>query len=235
MSDIAIITANYGDYDQVKTPVKQDGIDVEWVLVTDNLELFAEYDAGLQPYGDERWRVVYRPSNEIPMMAAKYPKTHPWEFTNAWASVWIDSSVQVTSRNFAAEAIHYTLNDDVAQFKHARQCIYDEEAASAPMPKYAGQPMHEQVDFYRSLGHPEQWGLWTCTVIARQHTSLVKELGRQWQREMETWSYQDQISYPFVCRHLGIQPAIFPGAVYRNDWLVIRDHKRDVSQARIGN
>lgn len=237
MPDVAIISASYGNYEVLKRPLPQTGIDAEWVLVTDNLEWFAEWElvhsdpelSAIFSYGLAQWRVVYDPRpGETPMHAAKHAKLYPWEYTDAPASIWIDGSVKVTSSSFAAETLPFAFRWQagrpgcVAQFvHHSRDCIYAEAAMSARMRrKYGGQPVLEQADHYRASGHPEHWGLWATTVIARRHTSEAKELAEAWGEEMSKWSFQDQISEPYVLRNTGLQPAAIPGHVYGgNPWL----------------
>lgn len=212
MADAAILTAVYDGYDEVKSACPQQGLDCEWVLVTDNEGLPGEYLG---------WRVVFRPRPGIPpVRAAKHPKFRPWEHTSAPASIWVDGSVTVTSPRFAAEAL--ALADPVAQFDHPdRDCIYDEACASVTILRYAAEPVLAQAEHYRRRGHPEHWGLWAATVIARHHTPQVMRLGTWWTREVRRWSYQDQISQPYVLRQLGLRPSVLPGYYRTNPWLYV--------------
>jgi hypothetical protein len=208
--DAAIITSIYGGYDSLKPVLAQDGLDVEWVLVTD--------DSGI-PDGHFGWRVVHisRPGLH-PNRAAKQAKFRPWEFTDAPASVWVDGAFSVASPRFAAEAL--ALADPIAQFVHPwRDCIYDEVPASEVMAKYDGEPVREQAEHYRGLGHPEHWGLWAAGVIARRHTPDVMRLGYAWAAEVARWSFQDQISEPYVLRNLGLRPSALTGNHLSNPWL----------------
>jgi hypothetical protein len=110
---------------------------------------------------------------------------------------------------FAVEAM--TFANPIAQYAHmSRDCIYEEAEVSLSMKKYQGEPIAEQVASYYSDGHPEHWGLWGGMVIARKHTRKVKAFGRAWQQENDIWSFQDQISEPFVLRNFGMVPASFP-------------------------
>ena len=210
MPDAAILTAIFGAYDLLKPACPQDGIDAEWVLVTDDESI---------PDGHLGWRVIYEPRPGVPpVRAAKAPKVRPWEYTDAPASVWIDGSARVHSRRFAAEALAYA--DPIAQFDHPdRDCIYTEARVSAALPRYAGEPVMEQAGAYREAGHPERWGLWAATIIARHHTPEVKALGAGWATEIGEWSVQDQISQPFVLRNLGLRPSLLPGYYRANQWL----------------
>ena len=210
MPDAAIVTAVYGGYDEVKPTLPQTVLDVEWVLVTD--------DPGL-PDGHLGWRVVYEPRPGLhPCRAAKYPKFCPWEYTDAPQSVWIDGSVRVQAAAFAVQALG--LADPIAQFQHPeRDCILEEAAVSEALPKYAHEPVMAQAQAYLDDGHPLRWGMWATTVIARQHTPAVEELGHWWLAEMRAWSFQDQISQPHVLRQLGLWPSVLPGFYRDNQWL----------------
>jgi len=209
VADAAILTAIYDGYDIPKAAVPQQGIDAEWVLVTDDPSI---------PDGWLGWRVIYAPQPGIaPIRAAKHPKFCPWEYTDAPVSVWIDGSCQVRSATFAADVLAYA--DPLAQFVSPdRDCIYDEAAVSLTIPKYAGEPIAEQAGCYRAAGHPEHWGMWVATVIARRHTDQVEALGEAWTAEVEKWSFEDQISQPVVLRNLGLTPATIPGYYRVNQW-----------------
>lgn len=210
MSDAAIVTANYGRYDIPKAICPQDGLDVDWVLVTD--------DEGIGD-GHLGWRVVHEPRPGVaPVRAAKAPKVRPWEYTDAPASIWIDGSARVISPRFAADALAFA--DPIAQFDHPdRDCIYQEAWVSSLLPRYADEPIAAQAGSYRAAGHPEHWGLWAATIIARQHTPKVRALGDAWAAEIATWSVQDQISQPYVLRNLGLRPSLLPGYYRDNQWL----------------
>lgn len=210
MPDVAIITALYNSYDALKPALPQTGVDVEWILVTDSV-----------PCADdaEGWTIVHDPHLGIhPNRAAKNPKFRPWEYTDAPASIWIDASFRVTSHEFAAAAMKRA--EPLAQFVHPwRDCLYMEADASLPLAKYAGEPIGEQADYYRALGHPDHWGLWAAGVIARKHTSEVQRLGAAWAHEVNLWSFQDQVSEPFALRKAGLRPAALPGTHFANPWL----------------
>ena len=210
MADVAILTALYDGYDEVKPALPQSGADVEWVLVTDTMP-DAERAAG--------WTIVHDPHPGVhPNRAAKHPKLRPWEYTSAAASIWLDASFRVVSDRFAIEALAHA--EPIAQFAHPwRDCLYDEAAESALLPKYAGEPVIEQGAYYRARGHPEHWGLWAAGVIARWHTDEVRQLGAAWAHEVEVWSFQDQISQPFALRETGLRPTALPGSHLANTWL----------------
>lgn len=212
MADVAIITAITDGYDTLKPVMPQTGLDVEWICVTDG-EPLPDADAA------DGWTMICQPRHGRPAnREAKRPKLRPWEYTSAPASIWVDASFRVVSHRFAADAIAHA--DPIAQFVHPwRDCLYLEAEASLLLPKYTGEPIAAQADHYRRAGHPERWGLWAAGVIVRQHTSVVRTLGDAWAREVNAWSFQDQVSQPYALRTVGLRPTSLPGTHFVNPWL----------------
>ena len=216
-ADVAILTAIYDAYDTLKPVMPQDGVDVDWVLVTDDPAFRG---------GALGWRTIYMPRPGVhPNRAAKHPKFLPWEYTDAPVSVWIEASLRVVSSTLAADVL--ALADPIAQFVHPwRDCLYAEADESVKLDKYAGEPCAEQAKLYRELGHPERWGLWATTLIARRHTEQVREFGARWLEEVNAWTFQDQVSHPFVLRETGLRPVALPGDQLTNAWTVFEGSDR---------
>ena len=214
---VAIVSAIYDRYDTLKPVCPQDGADVDWVLVTD--------DASLRG-GALGWRTVYLPRSGVhPNRAAKHPKFLPWEYTGASASVWVDASLRVVSPTLAVDTL--ALADPLAQFVHPwRDCLYAEAEESVKLAKYAGEACAEQAEKYRAAGHPAHWGLWATTLIARKHTAQVREFGGRWLEEVDAWTFQDQVSHPYVLRETGLRPAPLPGDQLTNQWTVFEGSER---------
>jgi hypothetical protein len=211
MSDVAILTAIYDSYDELKPVLPQAGLDVEWICVHDG-----------NPPDAQGWTLVHEPRPDVhPNRAAKHPKYEPWRYTDAPVSLWVDASFRIVSGRFAVEATD-GLTDEapIAQFVHPwRDCLFAEAQESAGLAKYAGEPVLEQAESYRAAGHPENWGLWATGVIARQHTEAVRKMGWLWLAETYRWSFQDQISQPFALREKGLRPQAFPGSHLATPWL----------------
>ena len=219
MSECALITAIYDGYDDLKPTMPQKGVNVDWVLVTDDEALKDEATA-------RGWRVVYEPRPGVhPNRAAKHPKYEPWKYTDAEQSVWVDASFRIVSPTMAAEALAHA--DPIAQFAHPwRDCLFTEAKESAGLAKYAGEPVLEQAEDYRQAGHPENWGLWATGFIARRHTEAVRKMGWLWLAETYRWSFQDQISQPFALREKGLRPTALPGTHLATPWLAYEGSSR---------
>lgn len=239
---VAVVTAMFGGCDRIRPQADQD-IEVDWICVTDDpgLEIpppyrrvVAEEEACSETWG------AYN-------LAAKQFKLMPWTVTDAKRALWIDANMEVTASSFAREALAY-INDGLALFRHPRRaCIYEEAKASLGVEsqggKYSGMPIPQQVEHYRSGGHPDQGGLWACGVIAWDLSDpRVLELGKQWIEEIERWTVQDQLSLPVVLRRLGLQPGEFPGELLEeehttpdylgNRWLRIWPHLSNELKSR---
>lgn len=217
--DAAVITSIYDGYDDLKPVCPQKGMDVDWVFVTDNPEAVA-------PSQELGWRVILNSQPDLhPNRAAKLPKLLPWEYTTADRSIWVDGSFRVTSETFVEDAMSFA--DPIGQFIHPwRDCLFAEAEECIALGKYESPVLRAQTDSYRIQDHPEHWGLWASGVMARVHTPEVMELGESWLREVNFWSYRDQISQPFVLRTVGLRPTKFPGMHLDNGWLQYEGSKR---------
>lgn len=216
MSDIAIITANYGGYERAKPPLAQVDVgQVDWVYVTD--------EPASAPPG---WRVVHEPLFGHPNRAAKGPKLAPHEYAEAPRSIWLDASFRITSAFLARDLLAAAGDAELAQFRHPwRDCVYAEAEASTA-PKYVDEPIKAQAAAYRAAGHPEHWGLWETGVIVRRHTHRMALFGRQWADEIVWWSFQDQLSEPVVLRQMELLPVDLPGSWRGSRWLAYEGSDR---------
>lgn len=208
VADVAVVTAIYDNYDGLKPVVPQAGLDVDWVLVTD------------QPPSDSLgWRVVHQPRPGVaPVRAAKRPKFRPWEYTEAPASIWVDAAFRVISPDLAVGAMQYA--EPIAQWVHPwRDCLYAEGQEIIRLGMDPEGVAGPQMDRYREKGHPEHWGLWASGLIARVHSGAVKSFGRLWEREVTKGSYRDQVSEGYALAQSGLRPKSLPGNHFSNPWV----------------
>lgn len=217
MREVSIITSIYGGYDNLNPTLLQNGTCVDWVLVTDRI-----------PEDALGWRVVVEPSGLNPVRAAKRAKLFPWLYTEAQASVWIDSSFQVQSESFAQEALSYA--KPIAQFAHPwRDCLFLEAQYLSGLFKDQAQAelIRKQSEFYRANNHPEHWGLWATGVIARHHTKSVRAMSFSWQHDIEEWSHRDQVSQAYSLRLSSLYPESFPGDYFSSPWIRYVGHRHE--------
>jgi hypothetical protein len=196
---VSVVTASLGGYDTPKHHVPQ-SVPCKFVTLKDS---------------------DFRSAVTLPRLTAKVPKFMPWLYApGPW--IWLDASFGITSPTFVEEVMGSTAGAPLWQWQHGRDCIYDEAEASTPLPKYAGQPIREQVDHYREAGHPEHWGLWATGMIV--YRRRLPDFGSAWWNEVYTWTVQDQLSEPFVLRQLDMRPSPLPYSLWGNPWLHHHPH-----------
>jgi hypothetical protein len=133
-------------------------------------------------------------------------------------TIWIDGNLQITTDTFAAQLLDVPNLSGLALFRHPdRDNVVDEAAVSASMRKYAGLPLAEQVQHYQRRGYPGTNGLYACGVLVRDGAvRRIRRLDRKWMRENERWTYQDQLSLPYLLWKLRLEPSIIPYNLWDN-------------------
>lgn len=195
---IAVVTAIYGGYDKPK-PLP-DTLGASAYLYTDDQAVAdAAADLGWWPI------VAEAPTGDVdltPMLKAKYWKTHPLIAAPGYdVSIWLDGSMTILEPAFVQLCLDALGNDDLSMTPHPeRRCIHPEAQVTAGLARYADCDPIEQVEFYRSFGHPDDWGLFASGASTRRHTTAVECWGEHWWDDCVAWTYQDQLSLPVVTR-----------------------------------
>jgi hypothetical protein len=232
-----VYTAIFGGYDALKQPVAQD-VPCDFVYFTD----------AKMPARVGAWRTI-RVKRDLaihPRIQAKWFKLMSHRIfprgrlafhyaplacrARADLSMWVDGSIQITSSRFVGDMRERLADGDWAMFMHPdRDCIYEEAQASVGMRKYRNLPIFPQVDAYRSIV-PRHGGLYACTVIVRREPSAerLRAVHELWWGENLKWTYQDQLSLPFVLRRTGgPDPVAIQECLWSNSWFDILPHTSD--------
>lgn len=237
MNRAVVYTAIFGDYDTLKQPPPQDQ-PCDFICFTD-AELPSRVGA---------WRVirVKRDRKLHPRMQAKRFKLLSHRIfpggrlalryaplsirRRADLSIWIDGSFQIKTASFVRDMRAKLGDGDWAMFVHPdRNCIYEEASISLQMRKYRDLPIAAQADAYRATV-PPHGGLYVCGTIVRREpvTEPLKSVHALWWAENIKWTYQDQISLPFVLRSVGgCDPIAIPDHQRENQWFEIGLHHSD--------
>lgn len=211
---IAIYTSIIGHHATPSPTISIHGVD--WICFNDE---------DLQSPGWERRGIrSFRSSDRFahPRMTAKWVKMNPRMLLPEYdVTLWLDGSFTVVRPDILDRLLPCLNGSGFAAFKHPdRNNIYDEAAASFHMAKYAGEPIMEQCAFYRSQGLPMQHGLWAGGALLRDNRSAaVERLNLDWMNENIRWSWQDQLSLPYVAWKNKIAPAAFPYFLWDNPLL----------------
>jgi O-antigen biosynthesis protein len=142
---VAIYTAIFGDYDELKAPVAQD-IDCDFFCFTDQVKprklhpwrtISVRRMASLSPRMQAKWFKVANhhvfPSGRLKMGFA-VRAGHLLGGSRYEATIWVDGSLRIKGPMMAREIAGLVTDGSMAVFKHPdRDCLYEEVAASLPI------------------------------------------------------------------------------------------------------
>ena len=213
---LGLITGIFGGHDTLKPLPDLHGFD-EAVCVTDN--------PGLQADG---WKIIVKTSNFDSRRAAKSPKMQPWRYLSTYSAVWVDGSVRIHDGRFSQFAREHLAADDFLAWEHPepRNCLYQEADYCQDWPKYANEPIRQQTAAYREAGMPEGFGLWAAGTIGMNRTPRTSMFALSWYSHNISWSYQDQISLPFLSWHMDFPIATWDAHEFNNDMITFHQHNR---------
>jgi len=211
---IAVYTANFGGYDRLACQPDLEGVD--WFYFTDDPRLRSD-----------RWTIRASTGRYAhPRLSAKWFKLNPHRVLASYRrTIWIDASIRVKSTTFVDELVTCLADRVLAVFPHPdRDNIFDEARVSYGMVKYQQMPVLEQVEHYRRVGFIVQ-ELYAGGVLVRDNASRgLRRLNRDWMQENVRWTYQDQLSLPFLLWKHGIDPAKIPFNLWQNHLFSIEPH-----------
>ncbi len=230
MAKIAVVSSCYGEYDSIYAPPEQT-VDCEWVLVTDSMpQLQPSTRSYRHPSGmpESSWQVRIEPRPQLhPRTAAKVAKCRPDWYADADIYLWIDSSIKILSAEFVQWATSFLEHGPLAmKLSRARKSIIAEAEIAQGMQKYQGLPVLEQAQHYLSKGYPDDWGVWGTGLMAR--CAECPNFGDAWLAEQIRWTYEDQISLPWVLWNMNLRPVDLSIDFDLSDMLAITSH-RDAS------
>lgn len=220
-NNTVLCTAVCGAYEYATpTNLKIDGVD--FIYFTDGKSNF--------PISNPWKEIVLGDKHLDNRRRSKRPKLNPHsipELLNYKYMIWIDGSMTIKNHNFVEQLLSYMHNGFiVSPHFDNRNCAYG-EATIRPL-KYSKEPLDEQVAFYRSEQFPENYGLYECGFSARDMTNQkVKQLGELWHEQNLTWSYQDQVSFPYCLWKTGYVPDVLPKSFRDFDWVIVNAHRRE--------
>lgn len=212
---IVVYTAITGNYDELKEPIFIDK-NIDYVCFTNNRNIKSN-----------NWNIEYINDKKMDNMhLAKKIKIFPNLFVKEYeTSIWIDGKFEI--KNDLRKYIEmYEKDKPILCFPHfARDCIYEEMAACIYLKKGIKEAILRQAFQYFSEGYPLDNGLYEMGCIVRNHNDeLVIKLMKNWWKEIITYSYRDQISFPYVCWKNHFLPDICNLDINNNKWLFVYAH-----------
>lgn len=210
---IAIVTSIYGNYDSFKS---QDNVEysdsVDWYCFTDNPKISAS----------KKWKIITTPYHSIinsdylqyknyynninneklyNMMSAKYYKiqSHKIGILQKYDYfIWVDGSIFLRDKFIKNMNLLIKNNYNLINFKHSVRNNVKSELDASMYNKYKNQNLEYQYSQYINDGFNDKMGLYENTVFVRKNNNSINKLFDLWWVHNLKYSFQDQISYPYV-------------------------------------
>lgn len=220
---IAIYTAVFGRYDTVKEPIWKPN-NCDYYIVTDQ---DVPSDSEWKKVGVD-WKYLDIKDN---ILQNRYCKMFPHKLPTIGEykySIYIDGNIQPIT-DFT-EFVNEMGKLGIALHLHSsRDCVYQEAEACIMSGKETKNNIKKHIDFLKSEGFPEHYGMLECNLIVRDHNSqLMKSIMELWWREFCERAKRDQLSLPYVLFKLGIKVeeiGRLGNNIFMNDALRVLKHE----------
>jgi hypothetical protein len=204
MNKIAIITSLIGNRERISQPV----------VVHPNVDYFAFTD---QSTDGTIWqkKEVYSFSEDTKYAGrrnAKIYKILPELFVPGYDFYfWADVSHDVVANPY--EVCETFMKDGLyGNFRHTqRSCIYREAEVLKELNYDHHDNIDKQISYYKSIGYPENNGLWELSVFIKKNTPETRNLSLKWWDHICRFASRDQLSFPVCLWKCGITPVQLPG------------------------
>ncbi|MCR5836692.1 MAG: DUF616 domain-containing protein [Lachnospiraceae bacterium] len=194
---LVVYTVITGGYDYLKEPEYiMDNCD--YICFTDNPKLTSKvWDIRVV----EPEESMVRTQRQLKILTHRILPEYTW-------SIYIDGNVRIIGdfRKYMEAELE---DEEILCLKHPnRISIYEEAQECINLKKDNPEVILRQVAQYRKEGYPENSGLVVSNVLVRKHASpRVIELMELWWKQLQKYSFRDQLSFNYCCWKLGIKYA----------------------------
>lgn len=210
-----IYTAILAGSDILNTPLYVDK-SCDYICFTDSVELQSKF-----------WRIVrIKPlANANRYMVAKAIKVLGADILNAFdESIWMDGSILLKRDPWLLIDGQFG-NSDFAFMKHPdRNCVFEEIEACAVQGKDSRSNLESVRSQLVNAGYPQNNGLISGGFIYRRHKTQVKQLFRDWMRNITEFSRRDQLSFNYTCWRGGRSITYIDLDIFNNDYFAVLPH-----------
>lgn len=180
-----IYTINFNNYDWLKSPVVVNKDKFDYICFTDNPNLHSNV-----------YKIVVIKENLPPHILARKIFINSHIYASEYdASMSLGGQIQLNCNiNFDI------LNSfDISIKQHPyRHCAYDEADIVIRAQKDNRDKVQAQVKYYEQEQFPRDFGLWETGIMIRKNNDNIKTTEQEWWKLINTYSYRDQLSLPFV-------------------------------------
>lgn len=220
---VAVYTCVFGQYDIPLDPISSPD-NIDYYIITDqdvsrnskwkkvDISFFEDVLKNLTNVEKNRWF-----------------KMHPFSiFSEYKYSVYVDGNVQIISD--LTEFVNKIGPYGVSMFWHRyNNCVYQEALFNKyTVKKISSVEIDNQVRYLREQGMPQNFGMTTCNIIARDHENQTcRQMMEMWWHEFMEHCKRDQLSFPYVVWKTGCDMkniATLGDDVWDTDSVLVRRH-----------
>ncbi len=238
---LAIITAIFGESDDLKEQIFKDNDKVDFYCFTDNENITSEqwkiitepYHLKDIDYGGYNSYSKIKKENHLQrnIMSGKYYKmnSHRIDILKDYEYVlWQDASIEVKDNDFLSKIYNIIEGKEFVIYDHpTRSRIYDEGYASTRYSKYDTQKLKEQIIYYRNNGFKDDYNVYSTGFFIKKHNPFINFLFDIWWFENQMRSYQCQMGLSYVLWLFEKTPDyVFKEHIYRNDFIRVNKHTK---------
>ena len=176
--------------------------DYDYILFTDNYKNYLKNDLNI-------WQIYPIPEDILELnisfvKQSKCIKINPHRYLHSYynLSIYIDGAIVIINDlNLLLKELKIKYGDSnmyIPIHRH-RICLYDEAKIVLKMNKDIRKNVESQIKRYKWEGFPKKYGLSENNVIIRKHFNHnIKQLMKDWWREVYSGSQRDQLSYKYA-------------------------------------
>ena len=222
--EVAVICCNYGNYD-----INENNINIlnnndifDWFYFTDLNIILDKWNVINNDYHSNNIKNIH--NNDINRMISKYYKFQSLNIDILQKYkylIWMDTAIMIENKDFVNNIINLLIsnNNELFIFEHyKRNNIKDEFFESMNLYKYKNQNMVKQVKEYIKNGLCDN-KLYETGFIIYKNCESIKNLMNEWWNEINLYSYQCQISAPYVFYKNNITPFILNEFNFKKTYL----------------
>lgn len=219
--NIAIYTAIFGDYDDLKIPknefIKQEA---DFICFTDNPNLKSDF-----------YNIIpFKRIHKDPVRNARYCKVMSHKLLPEYEYViWVDANLVIVTDNVTSFLKNYLNDANIAAYHHdCRNCLYEEAEWCMSVPVDNPRVIQRQMKKYKMNHYPINDGLINSNIIFRRNfVSEIYKLNESWYNEIKEGSRRDQLSFNYVKWRLNVKINYIEGLWYNNTFAFRQEHKKD--------
>ena len=224
--DIVVYTAVFNDYDVLLQP-KVMPSNVDFICFTYKKDIAKGV---WEPY-------LINEYDTSPKLMSGKVKTLPHQFFSEYDySVWVDGNIHIIGdiRYILEERLQEQNTNMAIPLHPRRNCIYDEAEACIALDKADPEEIHAQMERYRNLGFPEEYGLSETRILLRKHNKKeVVEAMETWWKEYKKGAERDQLSFEFAAWKCNFEYKNWVVDYENSEYFRLYPHK--ISNERLGD